>query len=117
MSDFSACCDLLAGFPWFLAVLLPAAAFFLLLLSVAILCFMKWCVFPNPPETRLPQALVSDDLPPASILCAAIAKPGFPAFAGAQHLLSSNSHTTKPILVPRCLPCCLNYYPPRRSCW
>ncbi|KAM4886325.1 uncharacterized protein FYW23_011490 isoform 1-T1 [Sylvia borin] len=104
-----------AGFPWVPAML--SASFLLLLLSVAGLCFMQLHVFPSPPETHLPKALVSDDLPPASILCVAIAKPGFPAFAGAQHLLSSNSHTTKPILVPRCLPCCLNYCPPRRSYW
>lgn len=83
LSDPSACCDLLAGFQWVLAVL--SAFFLLLLLSVAGFCFMQLHVFPNPLETHLPRALVSDDLPPASTLRVAIAKPGFPSFAGAHH--------------------------------
>lgn len=109
LSDSSACCDLLAGFPWVLAML--SAIFLLLLLSVAGLCFIQLHVFPSPLETHLPKALVSEDPPPASALCVAIAEPGFPAYTEAQHLLSSNSHTTKPISVPRCLPCCLNHCP------
>lgn len=109
LSDSSACCDLPAGFPWVLAML--SAIFLLLLLSVAGLCFIQLHVFPSPLEMRLPKALVSEDPPPASALCVAIAEPGFPAYAEAQHLLSSNSYTTKPISVPRCLPCCLNHCP------
>lgn len=93
LSDPSACCDVLAGAPWVLAVL--SAFFLLLLLSVAGICFVRLRVLPNPPEMCLPKALVSDDPPPTSTLCVAIAKPGLPAFARVQHLLSSNSCITK----------------------
>lgn len=115
LSDPSACCDVLAGAPWVLAVL--SAFFLLLLLSVAGICFVRLRVLPNPPEMCLPKALVSDDPPPTSTLCVAIAKPGLPAFARVQHLLSSNSCITKTILVPRCLPSRLNHCPPRRRYW
>lgn len=115
LSDPSACCDVRPGFPWVPAVL---SAFFLLLpLSVAGMCFVQLHVFPSSQEMCLPKALVSDDPPPTSTLCIAIAKPGFPAFARVQHLLSSNSHSTKPILVLRCLPYRLNHSPPRRRYW
>ncbi|XP_032928552.1 interferon gamma receptor 1-like isoform X3 [Catharus ustulatus] len=48
-----------AGFPWVIAML--SAFFLLLLLSVAGLCFMQLQVFPNPPETRLPEALALEN--------------------------------------------------------
>lgn len=67
LTDPSPCCDLLAGFPWVITML--SAFFLLLLFSVAGLCFIQLQVFPNPPETRFPEALVSDDPPPASALC------------------------------------------------
>lgn len=73
LSDPSACCDVLAGFPWLPAAL--SAFFLLLLLSVAGFCIMWLHIFPNSPQTCLPKALVSDNPPPASTLCVAIAKP------------------------------------------
>ncbi|RLW02586.1 hypothetical protein DV515_00007029 [Chloebia gouldiae] len=55
LSDRSACCDVLAGFPWLPVVL--STFVLLLLLSVVGFCFMWLHVFPNSPETCLPKAL------------------------------------------------------------
>lgn len=53
----SACCDLLAGFPW---VLLAVLSGVFLLPSVAGLYFIQLHIFPSPSEMRLPKTLVSE---------------------------------------------------------
>ncbi|XP_014811560.1 PREDICTED: interleukin-20 receptor subunit alpha-like isoform X1 [Calidris pugnax] len=55
-SSPTACCHLLAGFPWLLLAVL-SGVFLLLLLSVAGLRCLQLHVFPSPSETDLPKTL------------------------------------------------------------